>query len=90
MTNFKITKAKKLPRGYKVARNYKKRVKESTTEYFPLTKTPVGYRFFVPERDARSLRGSLHMNRGNRKGLQFVSETVKSGRSYGTYVYRVK
>lgn len=89
MAKFKITNTKKLPEGTKLAKNGKK-VKTSENEYYPLTKTPVGYNFFVPGKTARDLRGVIHSKKRT-QGMKFVSETenTRNG-SFGARVYRVK
>lgn len=90
MTKFRITKAK-LPEGVKLAKNYKKNVKPSAKEYFPLTQVELGYQFYVPGYTARDLRGVIHMKRRT-QGMKFISETEGNprGTNYRARVIRVK
>ena len=86
--SFKITKTKTLPEGVKL---YKKaaKVESSGKEYFPLLQMEVGESFYVGGRDARSMRGSIHMKRRT-QGAKFVSRTEETNTKYGVRVYRVK
>lgn len=90
MAKFKISTTRKLPEGYTAARKAA-RLPRSERETFPVTQLEVGHSFYVPGRDARSMRGTIH-SRSRVGSARFVAETdySKTGTVKGTYVYRVK
>ena len=90
MTKYKISTNTAAKAGYTVAKKAAK-LAPSANEQFPLTQLNLGDSVYVPNRDARSLRGSIHSRK--RVGTaRFVSETqfTKNGAVKGVTVYRVK